>query len=107
VAFQVVACLKDAQRYARLNAKMPSGVLLCGAPGTGKTLLGESSSVFDHSEYHAVRFTRMMAAGLGGVHTSDACCFGSSLSMLPDRMGTCIACADLPLHACFARIMHH
>jgi ATP-dependent 26S proteasome regulatory subunit len=41
IAFQVVACLKDAQRYARLNAKMPSGVLLCGAPGTGKTLLGE------------------------------------------------------------------
>lgn len=39
---EVVACLKDAQRYARLNAKMPSGVLLCGAPGTGKTLLGES-----------------------------------------------------------------
>jgi hypothetical protein len=41
VLTQVVACLKDAQRYARLNAKMPSGVLLCGAPGTGKTLLGQ------------------------------------------------------------------
>ncbi len=39
---QVVACLKDAGRYARLNAKMPSGVLLTGAPGTGKTLLGET-----------------------------------------------------------------
>ena len=37
----MVACLKDAGRYARLNARMPSGVLLTGAPGTGKTLLGE------------------------------------------------------------------
>ena len=42
VPVQVVACLKDAGRYARLNAKMPSGVLLTGAPGTGKTLLGET-----------------------------------------------------------------
>ncbi len=39
---EVVACLRDARRYARLNAKTPSGVLLTGPPGTGKTLLGES-----------------------------------------------------------------
>ena len=42
---EVVACLRDAGRYARLNAKMPSGVLLTGAPGTGKTLLGASLAV--------------------------------------------------------------
>ncbi|CAL8462710.1 g2243 [Coccomyxa elongata] len=39
---EVVACLRDARRYARLNAKTPSGVLLTGPPGTGKTLLAKA-----------------------------------------------------------------
>lgn len=39
---ETVACLRDARRYARLNASMPSGVLLCGPPGTGKTLLAKA-----------------------------------------------------------------
>ncbi|WIA09955.1 hypothetical protein OEZ85_010168 [Tetradesmus obliquus] len=39
---EVVACLRNAEQYAKVQAKMPSGVLLCGPPGTGKTLLAKA-----------------------------------------------------------------
>ena len=39
---EAVMCLRDATRYSKLNAQMPSGVLLAGPPGTGKTLLAKA-----------------------------------------------------------------
>lgn len=39
---EIVDFLKNAEKYARLGAKIPKGVLLIGPPGTGKTLLAKA-----------------------------------------------------------------
>ena len=69
----VVAFLRDPEKYRRLGAKVPRGVLLTGPPGTGKTLLaravaGEAGCKFYSKS--ASEFEEMLV-GLGARRVRD------------------------------------
>ena len=71
---EIVDFLKNPKKYIDMGAKIPRGVLLMGAPGTGKTLLaravaGEAGVPFFHIS--ASEFVEMFV-GVGASRTRDA-----------------------------------
>ena len=71
---EIVDFLKNPKKFLDVGARIPRGVLLMGAPGTGKTLLaravaGESGVPFFHIS--ASEFVEMFV-GVGAARTRDA-----------------------------------
>ena len=70
---EVVEFLKDPQRFLKLGARSPAGVLLVGPPGTGKTLLAKAIAGEAGVPFFSIAGTEFMEmfVGVGASRVRD------------------------------------
>ncbi|HEY2651611.1 MAG TPA: ATP-dependent zinc metalloprotease FtsH [Solirubrobacteraceae bacterium] len=70
---EIVDFLKTPDRYQRLGGRIPHGVLLYGAPGTGKTLLARAVAGEAHAAFFSIAASEFIEAivGVGAARVRD------------------------------------
>jgi cell division protease FtsH len=70
---EIVDFLRNPQRYTKLGARIPHGVLLYGLPGTGKTLLARAVAGEAHAAFFHISASEFVEAivGVGASRVRD------------------------------------
>ena len=70
---EVVDFLRNPDKYRRLGARIPHGVLLSGAPGTGKTLLARAVAGEANAPFYSMAASEFVEAivGVGAARVRD------------------------------------
>jgi cell division protease FtsH len=70
---EIVSFLKEPDRYGRLGARLPKGILLVGPPGTGKTLLARAVAGQAGVPFYSISGSEFveMFVGLGAARVRD------------------------------------
>lgn len=70
---EIVDFLKNPQKYLKIGARIPRGVLLIGAPGTGKTLLAKAVASEAHVPFYSISGSEFIElfVGVGSARVRD------------------------------------
>src|ERR1700733_15124376 len=70
---EIVDFLRDPRRYGRLGGRMPHGVLLSGAPGTGRAVLARAGAGEAHAAFFSISASEFIEAivGVGASRVRD------------------------------------